>query len=359
MEAEIIPNDSTNSFVNTQEHIRDQDIAFAALKDLLLSEHHANITAQEARLNETIAAVEQIEYQIGDQNALVKVINPVIASSINTSIRENRDEMIDVLYPIIGSLIQRAVSEAMIDLKRQIDSQMSKAFNLEQLKHYFQSKLSGVSQIDSTIVASLPFEISSIFLIHRETGIPISYLSNTDIDRISDSDIVSGMLTAIRDFMSDVFSDGEGGNGAQLDEIQYGENRILIEPANHIYIALVTGGYVPHGFRSTIRGILFDIQAGYSNLLRNYDGNAVPFEPVRERLYNFMVEQNQRHSISVPIELRSTSAQPRARIGLWVNSLEKLQLELSKWSKRWLSENFHIVIPFIMLVLALWLIMFV
>ena len=333
-----------NVLWNSQENVLEQDYAFEALKDLLLADFRTNIVEQQARLNETIATVEQIENQMGDHHGLIEIINPVIAGSIKTKIRDDRDEMIDVLYPIIGSLIQRAVSEAIIDLKRQIDSQMNKAFDLEQIKRRLRGLFGVVPLADSAIIYSLPFEVGSIFLIHRETGILISYLSSNDTDTISDSDIISGMLTAIRDFMSDVFSGGEGGNEAQLDEIQYGENRILIEPANHVYVAVVTSGYVPHGFRSVIRQILFDIQAEYSDLLRNYDGNAVPFEPVRERLYNFMLEQNQRYSVSVLTDPIPTDAQSEFLSGF------------SDRSERWLLENFHIIIPVMMLILTLLLV---
>ena len=54
-------------------------------------------------------------------------------------------------------------------------------------------------------------------------------------ERLPDRDLVSGMLTAIRDFASDAF--GRASEG-QLDTIEYG-GAILIEAAQHIYLAVV------------------------------------------------------------------------------------------------------------------------
>lgn len=46
---------------------------------------------------------------------------------------------------------------------------------------------------------------------------------------------------------------GHEGKQGQLDEVQYGTRRILIEAAHYSYLAVVVDGVEPPGFRSAMR----------------------------------------------------------------------------------------------------------
>src|SRR4030095_11117532 len=108
-----------------------------------------------------------------------------------------------------------------------------------------------------------PFQVLEIFLIHRETGLLLRVLTQ-DPKLVADSELISGMLTAIRDFAQDALGQGQGGD---LDEVQYVDKRILIESTRYIYIALVSQGIEPIGFRNEVRERLTDIEKAYLTLL--------------------------------------------------------------------------------------------
>ncbi len=223
--------------------------------------------------------VTDLERRINDKDALAALLMPVLADVLRQKIRDAREEMIEALYPIIGQVVVRAVTEAIRDLARNVDAQMRTSFTPQALWQRLRARLGGVSEAEMVLRQALPFEVAEVFLIQRPGGLLLWYLSAQAAAR--DSDIISGMLTAIRDFVQDAFGGAETG---QLDEIQYGDRRIIIEAAQHAYLAVVVDGIEPPGFRAQMRDLLIGIQAEYEPLLRAYDGDAAPLAPVDTRL---------------------------------------------------------------------------
>jgi hypothetical protein len=204
----------------------------------------------------------------------------VLGDAIRRKIRDAREEMVEALYPIIGQAVVRAVSEAIRDLARAVDAQMRTSLGPRAIWRRWQARLRGVSGAEMALRESLPFEVAEVFLIHRETGLLLWHVSR-DPDASPDSDLISGMLTAIRDFAQDAFGRGKAG---QLDEIQYGERCILIEAARHAYLAVVVNGVEPPGFRAEMRERIIEIEHGYEGVLRYYEGDPTPLAPVEGTL---------------------------------------------------------------------------
>jgi len=244
-----------------------------ALREILFGRYRQQMAELEAELDD-------LERRISDEDALAAIIAPVMGDAIRRKIRDARDEMIEALYPIIGQTVVRAVSEAIRDLARTIDARMRTTFNLRTIWRRLQARVSGVSGAEMALRESLPFEVAEVFLIHRETGLLLWHVSR-DPDASPDSDLISGMLTAIRDFAQDAFGRGEEG---QLDEIQYGERRILIEAARHAYLAVVVDGIEPPGFRAQMREQIIEVEHAHEKTLRHYEGDPTPLAPVKEPL---------------------------------------------------------------------------
>ena len=151
-----------------------------------------------------------LEQRLADKDAFITMITPVIGDAIRHRVRDNREEIIEALYPVIGQLVMRAVSEAMRDLARTIDAQR-RAFTFEAIKQRWLDRFSGISEVDSVLREVLPFEVAEIFLIHRDSGLLLWYHSR-NLTEGFELDMVSGMLTAIRDFVKESFGRGERGN---------------------------------------------------------------------------------------------------------------------------------------------------
>ena len=281
--------------------------ALEALREILVGHYSDRVIDLNEELDQVHSVLTLLEEQINDKDALVETITPIIAKSIRTSIRDSRDEMvdalnpiiaesirasitdsrgqmIDALYPIMGSLVTRAVSEAMQDLARKIDSQMRRTMSFEAIKRRFVAQAHGVSNADIIIRDSMPFEVIEVFLIHRETGILLLYLADTDDDQANseiDSELISGMLTAIQDFAQDAFGRGEE---SDLSEVHSGGKEILIESTQAVYIAVVSKGIEPVGYRATVREMLYEIDQRYNHLLKEFNGDVTQFSAAQVQL---------------------------------------------------------------------------
>jgi hypothetical protein len=249
------------------------DPAVEELRDILFSHYRRRIAELERELDE-------LERRLADEDALAETVSPIIGDAISRKIRANREEMVEALYPIIAQTVVRAVSEAIRDLARTIDARMRTTLNVKAIWRQLVARLKGVSGPEMALRESLPFSVDEVFLIHRESGLLLCHISR-HLDASADSDLISGMLTAIRDFARDAFGRGTVGD---LDEIQYGEQRILIQSAQHAYLAVVVDGTEPPGFRAQIRERVVEISQAHRPILRDYDGNRERLAAVEQSL---------------------------------------------------------------------------
>jgi hypothetical protein len=256
------------------DHISQVDPSLENLREILFGQEVARLEGE----------LDDLERSLTDRDALIAIISPILGDAIRRQVRDARQEMIEALYPIIGQVVARAVSESIRDLARNIDAQMRVSFGPGVIWRRLRARMSGVSSAEMALRESLPFEVAEIFLIHRETGLLLRHIS-ADADASPDSDLISGMLTAIRDFAQQAFGQGREG---QLEEIQYAERRILIEAAQCAYLAVVVDGVEPPGFRADMRGRVIEVDHRYARLLRHYDGDPTPLAAVDSSLRPLM-----------------------------------------------------------------------
>ncbi|MCB9418597.1 MAG: hypothetical protein H6667_02245 [Ardenticatenaceae bacterium] len=204
----------------------------------------------------------------GDEMA--EALGPVMGNAIRVQIRDSREEMIEAIYPIILSTVQRAIAEFARELQRNIDARLKTTFGPQGLVKTFMARLRGVSPSELAIREALPFGIRELFLIQHESGLLLAHLSHEEEDD-GDSDLISGMLTAIRDFAHDSF--GDGSDDESLDEVQYGDERIVIQNGQYVYLAAVTTGIEPEWFRARLRAFVSELHIQHAPALRDYSGD--------------------------------------------------------------------------------------
>ena len=262
------------------------DRELEAPRELLLKHDRQQMARNEAEL-------KALGQRINDKDALITTITPVLGDAIRVKIRDSRDEMIEALYPIIGRLVVRAVSEAIRDLARTVDARVQNAFSPQAIGRRVRAWFGGVSSAELALRESLPFEVTEVLMIHRSSGLLLQHVSR-DPGVLEDSEIISSMLTAIRDFTAEAFGRGQHGS---LDTIEYGDRRILIEAAEHAYLAVVVDGIEPAGFRAEMREQMMKLESDYADVLRHYDGDPAPLASAITSLRSLMVgtayQQNQ------------------------------------------------------------------
>lgn len=219
---------------------------------------------------------------------MAETLGPIMGEAIRVQIRDSRDEMVDTLYPIIGSTIQKALGQFTRELQRNIDARLRSTFGPEGMLRRLWARLRGVSASELALRDALPFDIKEIFLIQRASGILIARSRHSDL-QADDSDLIGGMLTAIRSFVNDAFQGND-----ELDEIQFGEDRIVIQNGAHAYLAAVISGIEPEGFRAALTELVSNLHLRHNSALRDFDGHPESLPNFQPQLAQWIAEQTGR-----------------------------------------------------------------
>lgn len=210
-----------------------------------------------------VAVAKQVSNSPG---ALARALGPEMGPAIKEQISVERDAMVDALYPVIGSTISKYMAEAI----RSINEKVENAFSLEGISRKIRAKMQGVSEAELIFKESMPFTVQAVFLIHKGSGLVISEVQPLDQQRL-ESEMVAGMLTAIRSFVNDCIA--QSGNVSEIDQIEYGNSKIILEVAGYCYLAAVTQGEPPKSFIRKMRDALATIVQRYGKSVELFDGD--------------------------------------------------------------------------------------
>jgi hypothetical protein len=117
------------------------------------------------------------------------------------------------------------------------------------------------------------YKVEEVFLIHK-SGILLSHLSR-ERKPGRDEEILSGMFTAVQEFIKDSFSTGGAGSDDHiLREMKIGAHKnILIERGKYIYLAVIFSGRGAGKLRTRVRGILENVETKYEHAFRSWVGD--------------------------------------------------------------------------------------
>ena len=120
-----------------------------------------------------------------------------------------------------------------------------------------------------------------MFLIHPESGLLLAHAWAPDL-QASDPDLISGMLTAIRDFVADSFS--REGDAGGLRRFSVGELTVMVEQGPRAVLAAVVRGQAPDSLLEQLQDTLETIHLQFSGALADFDGDAAALEAARPLL---------------------------------------------------------------------------
>jgi len=120
---------------------------------------------------------------------------------------------------------------------------------------------------------SLLQPVRRVLLIHRASGILLAQVQ-ADATGQRDGDMISGMLTAIRDFVHDSL---DVDRSEQLHSLRVGNLSVLIESGPDVVVAGILAGEAPASLRDTFRDCLRRIQTAYGPELQAFDGQTDRF----------------------------------------------------------------------------------
>jgi outer membrane protein OmpA-like peptidoglycan-associated protein len=259
-----------------QNRFRQDEVAMGvALADILpvaITTEVKNSPEQIARAIAPEMAAAIREQTRLNQDALSSALGPGMGAAIKEQIRLERDVMVDALYPVIGNTIAKYMAEFI----RSINDRLENALSPQRLHRKLRARLQGVSEAELIVTESLPFTVPAIFLVHKQSGLVIAEIQQPDSPPL-ESEMVAGMLTAIRSFVNDCIA--RSGEMAELGAIDYGGSQILLEAAGYCCLAAVVNGVPSRLWIHNLRQTLSAIVQQHDKTIKAFDGDPATVPP--------------------------------------------------------------------------------
>ncbi len=253
---------------------------FATLRQLLVGPERQQLDELTDRVEHAITPdsladqlPEAIALSTSRDRQLGRALAPTIETALTESIRRNPREIATAIFPVLGPAIRKAIAETMAGLVRSINRAVEHSFSIQGIKWRIEAWRTGVPYAEVVIAHALIYRVEQVFLIHAETGLLLAHVSAPDLD-VPDADLISGMLTAIQDFVRDSFRPGEGGT---LSTFTVGEHTVHVEAGPRALIAAVIRGQSPEAVPQRLQRTIEQIHLEYASPLAEFEGDATPF----------------------------------------------------------------------------------
>ena len=250
------------------------------VRRLLLGPEQDRLAAVEKRLRDrpleprALGQVlpEAIAARQAQDNRLSKALAPTFVEALQISVRKEPEKVAEAIFPILGPAIRRAVSQALRDLAQTVNQTLEHSLSAQGLKWRLESLRTGKSFAEIVLLHSLVYRVEQVFLIHRESGLLLLHRVADSVETV-DPEMVSGMLTAIGDFVQDSF----GGKESPLRTMQVGQRTVWVEQGTHAVLAGIIQGSAPPELRTLLQETLETIHLEQGDQLRNFGGDATVF----------------------------------------------------------------------------------
>ncbi len=274
---------------------RNEQDELRKLRDLLLKEEQSELDQLKSQLNSLELSSEELSEILPEailisnrkNNRLKEALAPSTIEAIRAIIRQDPKYFSDAIYPVMGPAIRKSVLNSLRSMVESINEVLANSLSLRGLQWRWQAMRTGKSFAEVALVNSLLYRVEQVFLIHRETGL---LLKNVVAPRIEmeHPEMVSGMLTAIQDFVRDSFGPNTQGT---LEKLQVGELNVWIEQGPRAYLAAVIRGNAPHDLRIVLQNTLERIHLDHGHSMKAFSGDATPFEATRQMLASCLLVQ--------------------------------------------------------------------
>ena len=258
------------------------------LRRLIVAVEQDRLDELEHRLDDPDVRAEEISLVLPeslarsahDGNRLSLALAPAVEAALTISITKNRKHLAEALAPAMGPAIRRAIAEtlrAMVDSFNQV---LQHSLSARSLRWRVEAWRTGRPFAEVVLSHSLVYKVEQVFLVHRQSGVLLQHVA-ADHTAAQDGDLVSGMLTAIQDFVRDSFSVGaeEG-----VDTMRVGNLSVLVEQGEEAYLAAVVRGMPPVSLRTVLRDALESIHLEMGEVFEAFAGDTAPFEDVTPHL---------------------------------------------------------------------------
>jgi outer membrane protein OmpA-like peptidoglycan-associated protein len=269
-------------------HQNSDEGTMAELRSLLLGpvekqidEVHTRLFDPQHQVNEVSRALpDAISIRSRQDDELTTALSPAVSAALEHSVRKDPKPLADAIFPIMGPAIRKAIAAALSGMVQSFNQTLSHSLSAKGLNWRLEALRTGRPFSEVVLLHTLVYRVEQVFLIHRETGLLLQHVSaGTGV--VNDADMVSGMLTAIQDFVQDSFKTR---GGDQLETLQVGELTVWIEQGPLAILAGVIRGTAPQELREVFQETLERVHLQFGASLKEFNGDSAAFEATRPLL---------------------------------------------------------------------------
>ena len=296
--------------------VKTGDDPLSELRGLLLAADEAEVVRLQQRLEDPQSRAEDvgrvlpeaIAIRSREDRQLTDALLPTVEEAIVRSVRKDPEVLVDALFPVMGPAIRKSIASTLEEMLESLNQTLGQSFSAQGMKWRIEAWRTGKSFSEVVLLRTLLFRVEQVFLIHRETGLLLQHVSAGEAG-VQDADMISGMLTAIRDFVHDSF----GGREADgLHAFQVGQFTVWVEQGPLAILAGVIRGNPPRELRGVFTEAIEKIHRDQARALAEFQGDAAPFERSRGDLEACLKTQQQPGA-----EGAAAAGRKRSRRPLW------------------------------------------
>lgn len=273
---------------------REPEEELRRLRELLLTSEHEQIADLRRRLDDPEVRADEAARILAEavrraargDPELAVALRPLVEAGFQESIRQNPSVIVDTIYPILGPAIRKAVASAVRGMIESLNRVVEHSFTWRGLRWRVEAWRTGQPIAQVALRHSVIYRVEQVLLIHRETGLLLQAVGADPAAR--DKDLVSGMLTAIQDFVHDSFSVERDQN---LDRLEVGDFQVWIERGPRAILAAVIRGSAPRRLRAALSDAVASVHRDMRPRLEKFDGDPGPFEAIRPALEECLEEE--------------------------------------------------------------------
>lgn len=258
------------------------------LRSLLFAPEQAQLVDLERRINSLSIRAEDVSDLLPEavtlrskqDNNLTSALLPTVEEAIGISVKKDPKRLVDAIFPVMGPAIRKAISHALREMVQSLNQALEHSLSVKGLKWRLEALRTGRPFAEVVLRHTLLYRVEQVFLIHHETGLLLQHVAAETISS-HDPELVSGMLTAIQDFVQDSFG---GRREETLESVEVGDLTVWVEQGSYAVLAAAIRGSAPMEFRSTLQDALDAIHFEQRDELEKFNGDPSPFEAARPRL---------------------------------------------------------------------------
>ena len=276
-----------------------KDKVYEELRELILApEQHAleqlrhRVDDPESRTEDVgrvVAEAIHLRRQRGGDEALSAALSPTIETALRESVRKDPSTLADALFPVMGPAIRRSILETLRSFLESFNQVLDQSLSIRGLKWRIEALRTGRSFTEVALLHSLVFRVEQVFVIHKKTGLPLGHAVAPSV-AMQDPSLVSGMLSAIQDFVRDSF---HAAQGQIINRMNVGDLDVWIEGGPYAILACVIRGVAPRNLRDRMAEVLENLHQEYAKQLVAFEGDSAPFAKVKPALERCLEQRHQ------------------------------------------------------------------